>query len=123
MLHSGRVAEMKTGEGKTLVATLPMYLNALTGRGAHLVTVNDYLAKRDTQWMGPIYHLLGLTVACLQHDTAYLFDPTSEVEDPLLNSLVPVPAPGGLRGRHYLRHKTTSSGSTIFETTWSRPRR
>ncbi len=90
VLHSGRVAEMKTGEGKTLVATLPMYLNALTGRGAHLVTVNDYLAKRDTQWMGPIYHLLGLTVACLQHDTAYLFNPASETEDPSLNNLTPV---------------------------------
>ena len=91
VLHSSRAAEMKTGEGKTLVATLPMYLNALTGRGAHLVTVNDYLAKRDTQWMGPIYHLLGLTVACLQHDTAYLFDPTSESEDPSLNNTIPVP--------------------------------
>ena len=66
---------MKTGEGKTLVATLPLYLNALAGMGAHLVTVNDYLAKRDTQWMGPIYHTLGLSVACLQHDAAYLYDP------------------------------------------------
>ena len=75
VLHSGAVAEMKTGEGKTLVATLPVYLNALEGKGIHLVTVNDYLAKRDTQWMGPIYHLLGLTVSCLQHDTAYMFDP------------------------------------------------
>jgi preprotein translocase subunit SecA len=79
VLHSGAVAEMKTGEGKTLVATLPVYLNALEGKGIHLVTVNDYLAKRDTQWMGPIYHLLGLTVSCLQHDTAYMFDP--EVTD------------------------------------------
>src|SRR6476646_3520746 len=61
-LHNGRIAEMRTGEGKTLVATLPLYLNALTGRGAHLVTVNDYLAKRDAQWMGQVYHLLGLSV-------------------------------------------------------------
>ena len=62
VLHQGKIAEMKTGEGKTLVATLPLYLNALTGKGAHLVTVNDYLARRDVQWMGPIYHFLGLTV-------------------------------------------------------------
>ncbi len=64
-LHQGRIAEMATGEGKTLVATLPMYLNALTGRGAHLITVNNYLARRDSQWMGHLYKWLGLTVACL----------------------------------------------------------
>src|SRR4051812_42367329 len=63
VLHEGTIAEMKTGEGKTLVATLPFYLNALTGKGVHLITVNDYLARRDVQWMGPIYHALGLTVA------------------------------------------------------------
>lgn len=67
VLHQGRIAEMKTGEGKTLVATLPLYLNALEGKGCHLVTVNDYLAKRDTQWMGPIYLFLGLTVGVIQH--------------------------------------------------------
>ncbi len=67
-LHSGRIAEMATGEGKTLVATLPAYLNALTGRGVHIVTVNDYLAKRDSEWMGAIYTFLGLTVGCIQHD-------------------------------------------------------
>src|SRR5579884_328341 len=61
-LHEGNVAEMRTGEGKTLVATLPVYLNALTGRGVHVVTVNDYLAKRDAEWMSPIYTSLGLTV-------------------------------------------------------------
>ena len=66
MLHEGRIAEMATGEGKTLVATMPLYLNALTGRGAHLVTVNDYLARRDSEWMGEIYKLLGLTVGCIQ---------------------------------------------------------
>ncbi len=75
VLHQGKVAEMKTGEGKTLVATLPVYLNALTGQGVHVVTVNDYLARRDPQWMGPIYHLLGLSVGCLQHDASYLYDP------------------------------------------------
>jgi preprotein translocase subunit SecA len=67
-LHSGRISEMATGEGKTLVATLPVYLNALTGRGVHLVTVNDYLAARDSEWMGAIYKFLGLTVGCILHD-------------------------------------------------------
>ena len=68
VLHQGKIAEMKTGEGKTLVATLPAYLNALTGKGVHIVTVNDYLAKRDTEWMGAIYRFLGLTVGTIQHD-------------------------------------------------------
>ncbi|MBI3893538.1 MAG: preprotein translocase subunit SecA [Candidatus Wallbacteria bacterium] len=68
VLHEGRIAEMKTGEGKTLVATLPLYLNALDGKGCHLVTVNDYLAKRDSEWMGPIYRALGLTVGVIVHD-------------------------------------------------------
>ena len=77
-LHRGQIAEMKTGEGKTLVATLSVYLNALGGQGVHLVTVNDYLARRDPVWMGPIYHALGLTVGCLQHDYAYLYDPDAE---------------------------------------------
>jgi preprotein translocase subunit SecA len=68
VLHRGRIAEMATGEGKTLVATLPLYLNALAGRGAHLVTVNDYLARRDAEWMGQLYNFLGLTCGCIQHD-------------------------------------------------------
>jgi preprotein translocase subunit SecA len=68
VLHRGRIAEMATGEGKTLVATLPLYLNALTGRGAHLVTVNDYLARRDAEWMGQLYNFLGLSYGCIQHD-------------------------------------------------------
>jgi len=76
ILHEGKIAEMKTGEGKTLVATLPVYLNALEGKGVHVVTVNDYLAKRDTQWMGPIYHSLGLSVGAIQHDSSFLYDPT-----------------------------------------------
>ncbi|PWU21138.1 MAG: preprotein translocase subunit SecA [Verrucomicrobia bacterium] len=67
-LHSGRIAEMATGEGKTLVATLPVYLNALSGRGVHIVTVNDYLAARDSEWMGAVYKFLGLTVGCILHD-------------------------------------------------------
>jgi len=68
VLHQGKIAEMKTGEGKTLVATLPAYLNSLEGKGVHIVTVNDYLAKRDTEWMGPIYNFLGLEVGTIQHD-------------------------------------------------------
>jgi preprotein translocase subunit SecA len=68
VLHQGRIAEMKTGEGKTLVATLPAYLNALDGKGVHIVTVNDYLAKRDTEWMGPVYRFLGLSVGTIQHE-------------------------------------------------------
>lgn len=67
VLHQGRIAEMKTGEGKTLVATLPAYLNALEGKGVHVVTVNDYLAKRDMEWMGKLYSFLGLTVGCVVH--------------------------------------------------------
>ena len=79
VLHMGQIAEMKTGEGKTLVATLAVYINALEGKGVHVVTVNDYLARRDPVWMGQIYHSLGLTVGCLQHDTSYMYDP--EVTD------------------------------------------
>ena len=67
VLHEGKIAEMKTGEGKTLAATMPIYLNALTGKGVHLVTVNDYLAKRDADWMGPIYQFLGLSVGVIIH--------------------------------------------------------
>src|SRR5438067_4612895 len=89
ILHKGRIAEMKTGEGKTLVATLPLYLNALTGKGAHLVTVNDYLAKRDAQWMGPLYHALGLTVGVIQHDASFLFDPNFDASDKRLQHLRP----------------------------------
>src|SRR5919199_3739681 len=75
VLHECKIAEMKTGEGKTLVATLPLYLNALEGQGCHLVTVNDYLAKVGAGWMGPIYHLLGLSVGFIAHDYSALYDP------------------------------------------------
>ena len=68
ILHQGRIAEMKTGEGKTLLATLPAYLNALAGEGVHIVTVNDYLAKRDSEWMGKVYRFMGLTVGLVIHD-------------------------------------------------------
>src|SRR3989337_4575733 len=89
VLHHGKIAEMKTGEGKTLVATLPLYLNALEGKGCHLITVNDYLAKRDTQWMGPIYHNLGLSVGVIQHDASFLYDPAYAGKDERLFHLRP----------------------------------
>ncbi len=75
ILHRGAIAEMRTGEGKTLVATLPAYLNALTGKGVHIVTVNDYLSRRDAVWMGQIYNLLGLTVGVINHESSFLYDP------------------------------------------------
>ncbi|MEC7836583.1 MAG: preprotein translocase subunit SecA [Chloroflexota bacterium] len=75
VLHQGKIAEMRTGEGKTLVATLPAFLNSISGEGVHVVTVNDYLAKRDAEWMGAIYNSLGVSVSALQHDYAYLFHP------------------------------------------------
>lgn len=75
VLHRGMISEMVTGEGKTLTATAPAYLNALSGKGVHVITVNDYLARRDAVWMGQIYHALGLSVGCLTHEAAYLYDP------------------------------------------------
>ncbi len=91
VLHEGKIAEMKTGEGKTLVAPLAAALNAMSGRGVHVVTVNDYLAKRDPQWMGPIYHGLGLSVGIIQHDTAFLYDPDYRPKDEKFMHLRPVP--------------------------------
>ena len=78
VLHRGQITEMKTGEGKTLVATLPLYLNALSGKGCHLVTPNDYLSRHGAGWMGPIYHLLGVSVGVISHETAFLYDPEFE---------------------------------------------
>ena len=86
-LHQGKIAEMRTGEGKTLVATLNAYLNALSGKGVHVVTVNEYLAQRDADWMGPVYRFLGLTVGVIKSNQA-----TDEKR-------------AGLRGRHHLRHQ------------------
>ena len=80
VLHRGQIAEMRTGEGKTLTATCPVYLNALTAKGVHVVTVNDYLSRRDCVWMGQIYHALGLSVSCVQHDSAFLYDPGYKAE-------------------------------------------
>ncbi|MFN8592682.1 MAG: preprotein translocase subunit SecA [Thermomicrobiales bacterium] len=90
VLHSGRIAEMRTGEGKTLTATLPVALNAIEGKGVHVVTVNDYLAKRDTQWMGQVYDALGLSVACIQHDAAFIYDGDWVSEDERLARLRPI---------------------------------
>ena len=81
ILHSGSIAEMRTGEGKTLVATLPAYVNALSGEGVHVVTVNDYLSRRDATWMGQIYSFLGLTVGVINHDTSYIYDPAHTEKD------------------------------------------
>jgi preprotein translocase subunit SecA len=96
VLHQGKIAEMKTGEGKTLVAMLPLYLNALEGKGTHLVTVNDYLARRDAGWNSPAYHLLGLKVSVIGHDMSLLYDPAFLDEshtDPRLQHLRPITRP------------------------------
>src|SRR5215204_2504703 len=90
VLHAGKIAEMRTGEGKTLTATLAVALNALNGRGVHVVTVNDYLAKRDTQWMGQVYDALGLSVGCIQHDAAFIYDADWVSEDERLERLRPI---------------------------------
>ena len=97
ILHKGRISEMKTGEGKTLVATLPIYLNALEGKGAHLVTVNDYLAKRDAQWMGQLYYALGLSTGVIQHDASFIYDPTYDASDKRLQHLRPCTRPEAYR--------------------------
>jgi len=93
VLHQGKIAEQKTGEGKTLSATAAVYLNALTGRGVHIATVNDYLARRDCGWMGPVYHALGLTCAAIMHEAAFIFDPNfeSNESDWRLRHLRPIP--------------------------------
>jgi preprotein translocase subunit SecA len=81
VLHDGQIAEMRTGEGKTLVATLAVYLNALSGKGVHVITVNDYLAKRDAVWMSQVYDYLGLSVGIIQHEAAFLYDPNFQNEE------------------------------------------
>ncbi len=93
VLHEGKIAEMRTGEGKTLVATAPVYLNALSGDGVHVVTVNDYLARRDAGWMAQVYHFLGLTTGIIMHDSAFVYDPEYSNEqhtDERLRHLKPV---------------------------------
>ncbi len=90
VLHQGKIPEMKTGEGKTLVAPLAAILNSLAGKGVHVVTVNDYLARRDPQWMGPIFHFLGVSLGMITHDTSFVFDPTYPATDERLVNLRPV---------------------------------
>jgi len=80
-LHDGKIAEMRTGEGKTLTSTAPIYLNALSGKGVHVITVNDYLAKRDAVWMGQVFHFHGLTVGCIQHESGYQYDESFKAEE------------------------------------------
>src|SRR4249919_2250769 len=90
VLHQGKIAEMRTGEGKTLVAPLAAILNSMSGRGVHVVTVNDYLARRDPQWMGPVFHFLGISVGMITHDTSYVFEPDYPTTDERLINLRPV---------------------------------
>src|SRR6187397_1796375 len=90
VLHQGKIAEMRTGEGKTLVAPMAAILNATAGRGVHVVTVNDYLARRDPQWMGPVFHFLGVSVGMITHDASFLFDPGFPTTDERLINLRPV---------------------------------
>ena len=88
VLHQGKIAEMRTGEGKTLVAPMAAILNALSGRGVHVVTVNDYLARRDPQWMGPIFHFLGVSVGMITHDASFVFEPGYPTTDERLINLL-----------------------------------
>ena len=105
-LHEGKIAEMRTGEGKTLVATLPAYLNALTGEGVHVVTVNDYLARRDAQWMGQVYHMLGLSVGVLQHEGSYVYYQSDANSSRCRHGgAARCRQAGSLRRRHHLRHQ------------------
>jgi preprotein translocase subunit SecA len=121
----GAIAEMKTGEGKTLVATLPLYLNALAGRGAHLVTPNDYLSKVGLQLMGPIYQLLGLSAAVIQNSAgnpdagSFIFDPEYPNSDDRFQYLRPIRAARPTAPISPTA-PTTSSASTICATTWCR---
>ena len=113
VLHRGMIAEMKTGEGKTLVATLPVYLNALLGKGAHVVTVNDYLAGRDAEWMGKIYRFLGLEVGCIQNDME-----TSNAERPTKPTSPTAPTTSSARlpaRQHEVRCRDPCNAATISE--------
>ncbi len=113
VLHDGKIAEMRTGEGKTLVATLAVYLNALPGKGVHVVTVNDYLARRDAAWMGRLYHFLGLSVGVINSSggmgpdqASYVFDPDYEPTDGQgYRHHASGHAPGDLCRGHHLRYQ------------------
>ena len=127
VLHDGRIAEMKTGEGKTLTATLPIYLNALTGHGVHLVTVNDYLSKVGAVAMGPLYHFLGLSVGIIQGQSpetgdvggTYIYDPEFRHPDPRYDFARPAEnAPRGLSTATSPTEPTTSTALTTCATIW-----
>jgi preprotein translocase subunit SecA len=116
VLHNRGIAEMKTGEGKTLVATLPAYLNALMNKGVHVVTVNDYLARRDAVWMGQVYAALGMSVGIINHDSSYLYDASHIKKKRTLCAtkrgaleffmiFCALDAPAGVSSRYYLRHQ------------------
>src|SRR6187402_887298 len=90
VLHEGKISEMKTGEGKTLIGPVAAILNSMTGRGVHIVTVNDYLARRDPKWMGPVFHFLGVSLGMITHDASFLFDPGHPTNDERLVNLRPV---------------------------------
>ena len=120
-LHQGKIAEMRTGEGKTLAATLPAYLNALAGKGVHVVTVNDYLAKRDAVWMGQIYNTLGLTVACLVHEGALIYDPQySGNPNTVKKNKAQVPDQP-LREGSLIDKERDTTGSFLVQTEYLRP--
>jgi len=122
VLHNGTIAEMATGEGKTLVATLPAYLNALTGKGVHIVTVNDYLAKRDAQWMGPLYHALGLSVGVIQHEASFTYDPAYTTPDIRMTALRPIDRRTAYSATSRTAPTTSSASTTCATTCASRSR-
>ncbi len=105
MLHEGKIAEMKTGEGKTSRGDFAALFKRLTGRGVHLITVNDYLARRDVQWMGPIFDKLGLSIASIVHEASYLFDPAYYNQGLSLPESPPDHTPRGLPRGHHLWHQ------------------
>ena len=129
VLHQGNVAEMKTGEGKTLVATLAAYLNTLQGGGVHVVTVNDYLARRDAAWMGKVYTFLGLSVGCLQNspvpgqDVSYMLEPGRPAEGSVPRTCAPPMRAKKRTRRTSPTGRTTSSVSITCVTTWRESRR
>ena len=121
VLHEGNVAEMKTGEGKTLVATLPTYLNALEGKGVHVVTVNDYLAQRDAGWMGQVYDFLGLTTGVIINEASFVYDKDYDNEhhdDPRMRASSARSLVRKLTRRTLPMARTTSLALTIYVTTW-----
>ena len=127
VLHEGRIAEMRTGEGKTLAATLPVYLNALSGKGVHVVTVNEYLARRDAVWMGQIYDCLGLTVGCITPAGSYLYDAAhtegQKRQETRPNDLSRSVGRARDKGRETKKNQKTAGKENITNTEDTQPRR